>query len=98
MAGIGSLKKAKIDFDMNYTLNVPGEPPETDSISEHRTLEELDNEREAGDESIFYQIPFIPFIQMTLGIKGELMKNVYLLVEGGIFNGMIYRGGLSFRF
>ncbi|MCK4337902.1 MAG: hypothetical protein KAX11_08155 [Candidatus Aminicenantes bacterium] len=97
-AGLGDLKKAKIDFDANYTLNVPGEPTETDSISEHKTLEELDNEREEGEESIFDQVPFIPFVQMTLGIKGELTKNVYLLVEGGVFNGMIYRGGLSFRF
>jgi len=98
MAGIGSLKKAKIDIDVNYTLNIPGEPPETDSISEHKTLEELDAEREGEEESIFDQIPAIPFLQMTFGIKGEITKNVYLLVEGGFFNGMIYRGGLSFRF
>jgi hypothetical protein len=97
-AGLGDLKKARIDFDANYTLNVPGEPPETDSIGEHKTIEELDAEREGEDESIFDRFPGIPFVQMTFGIKGEITKNVYLLVEGGIFNGMIYRGGLSFRF
>ncbi len=99
IAGVGSLKKATIAYSYNYTLNMPGEAPDTDSGGETKTLQQIDDENVAdGEESMFESIPFFPFIQMTLGIKGRLGKNVYLLTEAGIFNGFLYRGGISFRF
>ena len=99
-AGIGSLKKATIEYDYNYTLTVPGEPVDSDSGGDSKTIDEVDQEQIAeGEGSIFDEMPPVfPFVQLLLGIKGEISKNVYILGEWGIFNGFIWRGGLAFRF
>jgi len=35
---------------------------------------------------------------MNLGIRGEIVDNVYLLGEVAIYDGFIIRGGLAYRF
>lgn len=98
-ASIQSLKDAELSFNYNYTFKVTGEEDETGGDSENRTLGELDDERVAdGEESMFDKIPFFPFVNMVIGIRARIVQNVHLLVEGGIFNGFIIRGGLSIRF
>jgi hypothetical protein len=97
-ASINALKKAELSYDFNYTFIVPGEEDEAGSESEKKTLEEINNEREEGEESLFDQVPFLPFFNMVIGVRARIIQNVHLLFEGGIFNGFIYRAGLSIRF
>ncbi|MFQ6082378.1 MAG: hypothetical protein ACE5WD_03355 [Candidatus Aminicenantia bacterium] len=41
--------------------------------------------------------PIIPIIQLNLGIKGEITKGLYLLIDAGIWNGFLLRGGIAYR-
>ena len=62
-----------------------------------KTLKEWKDELEGKEEDLF--IPgFIPFIQLNVGLKGEVTDNIHLLVDAGIWNGFLLRGGIAFRF
>lgn len=65
--------------------------------SDTKTLKEWKDELEEEEEDFF--IPgFIPFIQLNVGLKGEVTDNIHLLVDAGIWNGFLLRGGIAFRF
>jgi|Deesub1362B_J571_1020462.scaffolds.fasta_scaffold00094_26 hypothetical protein len=42
-------------------------------------------------------LPIIPIIQLNLGIKGEIINGFYILIDFGIWNGFLLRGGIAFR-
>ena len=61
---------------------------------------ELESETIEGKENLkdIEDIPsIVPIIQLNFGIKGEITKNIHLLIDAGIWNGFLLRGGLSFR-
>lgn len=65
--------------------------------SDTKSLKEWKDELEAEEEDLF--IPgFIPFLQLNVGLKGEVTENIHLLVDAGIWNGFLLRGGVAFRF
>jgi hypothetical protein len=97
-ASVNALRKAELDYAYDYTFKVPNEPDETGGDSDRKTLEDIDNEREEGEDSLFDEIPFLPFFNLSLGLRARLMDNLHVLAEGGFFNGLILRGGLSLRF
>lgn len=66
------------------------------SANDTKTLSELRDEME-DDEEDFFLPGFIPFVQLSLGVKGEITDSLSLVIEGGIWNGFILRGGVSFR-
>jgi hypothetical protein len=39
----------------------------------------------------------LPFIQLNLGLKAKVTPNIHLMVDAGIWNGFIIRGGLAIR-
>jgi hypothetical protein len=39
----------------------------------------------------------VPFVQLNLGLKAVITPNVSLLVDAGIWNGFLIRGGVAFR-
>lgn len=100
-AGIGSLKKAELSYSIEGTLTGPDDP-ETISESDKKTLQELMDEAKdgngEGDEPSLDSIPFIPFLQIMIGVKGEITKNIYVLVDAGFFDGFVIRGGVALRF
>jgi hypothetical protein len=100
-AGVGSLKKAVLSYSLEGTLTGPDET-ETINESDEKTLQELMDEAEEdngeGEAPTLDEIPFIPFIQLLVGIKGEITKNIYLMLDGGIFDGFVIRGGIAVRF
>ena len=51
-----------------------------------------------ADGEDFFLPGFIPFIQINLGLKAEITDNLHLLVDAGIWNGFLLRGGIAFRF
>jgi len=67
-------------------------PQESIEYSELKTLKEL-------EEEIDYNIPSIFFIlQMNFGIRGEILPNFYIRAEAGFWDGLLFRGGLAFKF
>lgn len=60
----------------------------------------LESEIIEGEENLkdIKDIPsIVPIVQLNFGIKGEITKNFHLLIDAGIWNGFLLRGGLSFR-
>jgi hypothetical protein len=94
------------DGTLNYA--VKGDLIKKDGTLEHhedsgtKTLgqlrkEEEDDARAKGKNS---DIPFwfIPFVQLNLGLKGKITDNIHLLVDAGIWDGLLIRGGIAYRF
>lgn len=91
-----ALENAELTYSYSGTLSIAGDT-ESYSGGETRTLIELKDELEAEGEDFF--LPgFIPFIQLNLGVRGQLTDNLALLVDAGIWNGFLLRGGVAFRF
>lgn len=100
MAGGLFLEEGRLTASYSAELTIEGEETEFyDEDTVDKTLQELreDMEGEDGENNGFFLPPVLPFIQLNLGIKGEITPNLYLLVEAGVFNGFIVRGGISVR-
>lgn len=99
MAGGGAIEEGTYSVTWSGDLEIEGELPEHYEGEEEKTLKELKDEieedEEDGDE--FFLPGFLPFIQLNFGVKGELTRNVYLLIDAGIWDGFLIRGGLAFR-
>lgn len=96
-AGGTALEEAEVTYSYSGDLAVPGEDPEhyPEDI-ETKSLKELKDELEEEGEDFF--LPgFMPFIQLNLGLKGKLTENLFILVDAGIFNGFLIRGGIALR-
>ena len=88
--------EGRLTASFSGELQIEGEPAEYYEESIDKTLRELEEEMEE-EEDEFFLPPVLPFIQFNFGIKGKLTPNLYLLVETGIFNGFVFRGGLAVR-
>lgn len=90
------LKNSLLDYSFSGTATIEGEEPDMYDESVTKTLQEIKEEAEAeGDD--FFIPPILPFFQLNVGLKGEITPNLYVLLETGIFNGFILRGGISIR-
>jgi hypothetical protein len=95
----GGISTAKALDDSTLSYSYSGEltgsaiPTETVEGSDTKTLRELKDEAETD-----FKLPnFIPFIQINLGLKARLTKNIHVLVDAGVFNGLMISGGLALR-
>lgn len=92
-----ALEEAEVRYSYSGDLDISGEGPEHYEDSVSKNIKQLKEELEAEGEEFF--LPnFVPFIQLNLGIKGAISKNLFFLVDAGIWNGFLLRGGISFRF
>ena len=77
----------------SYTGTYFWEGPE-ETIGESDEKDFKTAEEEIGDS-----IPnILPFVQACLGLRAELYRGLSLRAEAGFWNGIIFRGGLSYRF
>jgi len=60
---------------------------ERETNSEAKNLEDLEE----------LPIRIIPIIQFNFGIKGRITDYIYFHVDGGMWNGLLIRGGISLR-
>ncbi len=101
--GVGASTARAIDtatFGYTYTgtLSVPGGPSREYSASESKTLRQFIDERKAEGEDFVLPVNFVPFLQLNIGLKGRLTENVHLLVDAGVWDGLLLRAGLAYRF
>ncbi|MBM3293367.1 MAG: hypothetical protein FJY82_02455 [Candidatus Aminicenantes bacterium] len=103
LAGGPALDKTVVEYNFRGTAVFPDEAPETVQESGRKTLLELKEESlrppeegEEKDEPFEYPNIF-PFVQLHFGLKAKLTPNIHLLVDAGIFNGFILRGGIAIR-
>jgi hypothetical protein len=96
-AAAGSaLEKAEVSYSYHGELSVPGAGSEQYSDSVSKSMKEIKDEMEAEGEDFF--LPgFFPFVQLNLGLKAVITPNIHLLVDAGVWNGFLIRGGISVR-
>lgn len=69
-----------------------GGPDETVEDSETKTLKE-------AEEDVDFNIPNIFFLLQThLGVRVKIIEHLHLRVEAGLWDGLLFRGGLAYRF
>lgn len=90
------LKNSLLDISFSGTATIPGEEPDVYDEAVTKTLQEIKDDAEAEEDDFFIP-PILPFVQLNVGIKGEITPNLYVLFETGIFNGFVLRGGISVR-
>jgi hypothetical protein len=49
------------------------------------------------DKPFELPIHFMPFLQLHLGLKGVITKNIHALIDFGILDGFMLRGGIAIR-
>jgi hypothetical protein len=93
----GGISTAKVLDDSTLSYSYSGQlsggavTPETIEGGDTKTLRELKDESETNLPN------FLPFIQLNVGLKAKIMKNIHLLVDVGIFDGFMISGGLAVR-
>jgi hypothetical protein len=91
-----ALEEGKLTAVWSGELDIEGEAAEQYSGTESKTLKELKDEAEAEGEEFF--LPgFVPFVQLNLGIKGAVSENFHVLIDAGVWNGFLIRGGIAIR-
>lgn len=96
MAGGGALEEATVGYSFSGDLVIPGEPPESYQESDTKTIKEIKDEAENPEDVWLPSV--IPFFQLNLGLKVVLTDNFHALVEFGVLDGFVFRGGISARF
>jgi hypothetical protein len=94
----GAINTATFGYTYTGTLSVPGGPSREYSASESKTLRQFIDERKAEGEKFVLPVSFVPFFQLSLGLKGRLTENVHILVDAGVWDGFLLRAGLAYRF
>lgn len=61
------------------------------------TFDELITEYEE-EEGENFPVSIFPIIHIQFGVRGKIVENVYLLAEVAVYDGLIFRGGIAYRF
>ncbi len=96
IAGGSVFDDSEVSYSVNGTLVQLGQVLDTYEQSDTMSLTELKEDMESEGED-FYLPGVFPFIQLNIGVKGEIAKNIYLLLDIGIWDGFMIRGGLAIR-
>jgi len=92
------LERGKFTSTLTGSFYVDGEQQEWYQETVEKTLGELRDEyvEDYLDES-FYLPPVLPFLELSVGVKGEITPSLHGFIEAGVFDGIIFRAGLAFR-
>ncbi len=93
---LGDLEKGRFYAAWHGDFVVPGISSKHYEGIEDKTVKDfIDESKDEGDA---VNLPgVLPFLQLTLGLRGKITKNLHLLVEAGVWNGFILRGGVAIR-
>jgi len=86
--GEGELNTTTTTYYQGYT--------QVEEKKDEKTLKEAINELD--DEGAGFPFTFFPIVHLKLGCKGEIVNNFYAFIELAIYDGTLFRGGLSYRF
>lgn len=89
-------EEARVTYSVSGTLVQLGQVLDTYEQSESKTVAELRADLEEQGEDFFLP-DFFPFVQLNIGVKGEITRNVFLLIDAGIWDGFLLRAGLAVR-
>ncbi len=86
-----ALDDSTVSFGYSGQLTGTAIPSQTVGSEETKTLRQLKNDSDTNLPN------FIPFIQLNLGVKVMITRNIHLLVDTGVFDGFMLSGGLAIR-
>ncbi len=93
--GFGA-QDALVKFHSRATTNTGG----IDIVEEQDeiwTFEDIVEEYEAAEGKKLL-VGFFPIVHINFGFRGEIVDNIYFLGEVAFYDGLIFRGGISYRF
>jgi hypothetical protein len=93
-AAFSSIQDDVVTYTWSGELDIVGGPTETYEDTGAKTFEEIKEDLEEEEE---FPISFLPFIQLNLGLKGKITQNIHVMVDAGIWDGFIIRGGIAIR-
>ncbi|MFP4081537.1 MAG: hypothetical protein ACLFVG_02145 [Candidatus Aminicenantes bacterium] len=93
-----ALEEGEVSYSYSGDLDIQGEETKHYQDSETKTLKEFKDEYEQEEGEEFFIPGFLPFIQLNLGLKGVLTENLHVLVDAGVWDGFLLRGGVAVRF
>jgi hypothetical protein len=103
--GYGSgryLDQGMFNYDVRGDFDVLSGGTEHFEESGTKTLKAVKDKLgdDAESEGKVLKVPFwfVPFFQLSLGAKGKIADNLYLLGEAAFWDGFILRGGIAYRF
>lgn len=92
----GDLEKGRFYAAWHGDLAVPGISSRHYEGIEDKSVRDFIDESEADGDEV--NLPgVLPFLQLTLGLRGKISENLHLLAEAGVWNGFILRGGIALR-
>jgi len=104
LAGESALLNTRMTYNFQGTLTDPDGVEETIEESGSKTVQQLmdeDKQRKIDEGSTEepFKLPlhFMPFLQLHLGLKGVITKNIHALLDFGVLDGFLLRGGIAFR-
>jgi len=103
--GYGSgryLDQATLNYNVRGDFRILGGATEHFEESGTKTLKAVKDKlgEDADSEGKVLKVPFwfVPFFELSLGAKGKIAENFYLLGEAAFWDGFILRGGIAYRF
>ncbi len=103
--GYGSgryLDQGTLNYDVQGDLLKAGEGSVHFEESGTKTLKAVKDKmgEDAASEGKVLSIPFwfVPFFQLSVGVKGRVADNLSLIGEAAFWDGFILRGGIAYRF
>jgi hypothetical protein len=88
--GIAALN-GDVSYEYNGTYYYDG-GTENHQDSDSRSAKEAEEEADVNLPNI------LPLLQINLGLRAEIIPQLHFRAEAGIWNGLILRGGLAFKF
>jgi hypothetical protein len=80
-------------FSYSYSGQLSGSSIPTQTISDSKTK----TLRQIKDESSTKLPNFLPFLELNVGLKVKVTRNIHFLVDAGVFDGFLVSGGLAVR-
>jgi hypothetical protein len=88
--GIAALN-GEVSYEYTGTYYYSG-GTENHQDSDSRSVKEAEEDTDVNLPNI------LPLLQINLGVRAEVIPHLHLRAEAGIWNGLILRGGLAFKF
>jgi len=85
-----------LNVHTKQTITTPQGYVSVEEADETKTLKQALDELEE-EEGEKFPLKFFPIVQLQLGLRAEILPNVYILVEGAVYDGLSIRGGLAVR-
>jgi len=102
-AGAGAYDTGRVSYAYQADFVLPGKAAEHYADSSSKTFRQLEEESKTDEngnpkQDSFTLPGFFPFVQLNLGLKIRVSDSIHLLVDYGILDGFLLRGGLAVRF